>query len=109
MRVLNGFELGSVAGGDGDSCRASDTSESCGARTDGHNACDALSSGVSAVSSIFGNWASDMLADKIQGACYTAVDNWVDAAYRSQINENQQNTSPASFSLPGLSWGGCWG
>lgn len=68
-----------------------DTPESAAARAQYKEACDALSTGVKATAELFGIDAFKKLANEVGPFCNNAVDNTVDAAYRTQIYEQKHS------------------
>lgn len=106
MRVLKTEEFFYVAGGDGgeggsrsgSGCTSNDTTASCIARQDGYAACSALASGTERAASVFGGGAARSLAGQVGGACNTAVDNYVNWAYKTPMYE-QRNLSAFERSI----------
>lgn len=87
MRLLKTEEFFYVGGGDEGGCSTSDTSESCSARQEGYAACSALSDGITAAARASGNETMITLAGEVDGACRTAVDNYVNWAYKTPMYE----------------------
>jgi hypothetical protein len=90
------------AGTGGKGCTAADTAASCGARQDGYAMCDALGYGVQAAASLSGSKAAQDLAAQVGPTCRAAVDNVVDAAYRTEMYEQQnQSYFPSYYGYDG--------
>lgn len=81
------------AGTGGRGCSAADTENSCNARSEGYQACDQLGYGAQAAASVFGNSALQDLAAQVGPTCRAAVDNVVDAAYRTEMWEQRNQSS----------------
>jgi hypothetical protein len=85
------------AGTGGKGCTAADTAASCAARTEGYAMCDALGYGVQGAAALSGNKAAQDLAAQVGPTCRTAVDNFVDAAYRTEMYENRNQSYSMSY------------
>ena len=70
-----------------------DTPESAAAREQGQRACDALAAGIKYVAEAFNNDTMKTLAKEVGPACITGVNNAVDAAYKTQIYEQNQGNN----------------